>query len=115
MDGAMTARLTIGFLVTSLLLAGMLPLEGVLAHPGGLDAAGCHTNRKTGDYHCHRKSGASVPARPAAPSAPARASSGGVYYRSCAEARAAGVAPLLRGDPGYRAGLDRDNDGRACE
>lgn len=24
-----------------------------LAHPGGLNAQGCHTNRKTGDYHCH--------------------------------------------------------------
>lgn len=23
------------------------------AHGGGLDAYGCHTNRKTGDYHCH--------------------------------------------------------------
>jgi hypothetical protein len=25
----------------------------VLAHSGGLDANGCHTNRKTGEYHCH--------------------------------------------------------------
>ncbi|MEH6750605.1 MAG: YHYH domain-containing protein [Paracoccaceae bacterium] len=25
-----------------------------LAHGGGLNAQGCHTNRKTGDYHCHR-------------------------------------------------------------
>lgn len=24
------------------------------AHPGGLNAQGCHNNRKTGDYHCHR-------------------------------------------------------------
>ncbi|WP_225210074.1 YHYH domain-containing protein [Xanthomonas bonasiae] len=24
-----------------------------LAHPGGLNAEGCHNNRKTGDYHCH--------------------------------------------------------------
>ena len=23
------------------------------AHPGGLDAHGCHTNHKTGAYHCH--------------------------------------------------------------
>ncbi|WP_324193686.1 excalibur calcium-binding domain-containing protein [Nocardia otitidiscaviarum] len=37
------------------------------------------------------------------------------YYRSCAEARAAGAAPLHRGDPGYRSGLDRDGDGVACE
>ena len=25
------------------------------AHGGGLDKAGCHNNKKTGDYHCHRK------------------------------------------------------------
>lgn len=23
-------------------------------HGGGLDQNGCHHNRKTGDYHCHR-------------------------------------------------------------
>ncbi|WP_139134853.1 YHYH domain-containing protein [Magnetovibrio blakemorei] len=26
----------------------------VRAHGGGLDSSGCHTNHKTGDYHCHR-------------------------------------------------------------
>lgn len=25
------------------------------AHSGGTNAEGCHTNRKTGDYHCHNK------------------------------------------------------------
>ncbi len=39
----------------------------------------------------------------------------GVYYRNCAEARAAGAAPLYRGQPGYRPELDRDRDGIACE
>ena len=24
-------------------------------HGGGLNSEGCHNNRKTGDYHCHRK------------------------------------------------------------
>lgn len=38
-----------------------------------------------------------------------------VYYRNCDEARAAGAAPILRGQPGYRPPLDRDNDGIACE
>ena len=38
-----------------------------------------------------------------------------VLYRSCAEARAAGAAPLLRGQPGYNPKLDRDGDGKACE
>ena len=37
------------------------------------------------------------------------------YYANCADAWAAGAAPLHRGDPGYRAGLDRDDDGIACE
>ena len=36
-------------------------------------------------------------------------------YRYCREARAAGVAPLRRGDPGYAPHLDRDGDGIACE
>lgn len=34
---------------------------------------------------------------------------------NCSEARAAGAAPLHRGEPGYRSGLDRDGDGVACE
>nr|WP_196779058.1 excalibur calcium-binding domain-containing protein [Bifidobacterium choloepi] len=42
-------------------------------------------------------------------------SSGDVYYKNCTVAREAGVAPLYRGDPGYRSALDRDNDGIACE
>lgn len=43
------------------------------------------------------------------------ASSSDVYYRYCKDARAAGAAPLNRGDPGYRPALDADNDGVACE
>lgn len=38
-----------------------------------------------------------------------------VYYNSCREAREAGAAPLSRGEPGYRPGLDADGDGEACE
>jgi hypothetical protein len=38
-----------------------------------------------------------------------------VYYANCAAVRAAGKAPLHRGDPGYAAHLDRDGDGVACE
>ncbi|MHA0036755.1 excalibur calcium-binding domain-containing protein [Deinococcus sp. PESE-13] len=47
---------------------------------------------------------------PAVPTSPA-----GTIYRSCAEARAAGAAPLRRGLPGYNPKLDRDGDGVACE
>lgn len=41
--------------------------------------------------------------------------SGSVYYKNCTEVRAAGQAPLHRGDPGYSRKLDRDGDGVACE
>jgi hypothetical protein len=53
-----------------------------------------------------------VPAPAPAPAAPAPSS---VYFGSCADAKAAGAAPLYSGQPGYRAGLDRDRDGVACE
>ncbi|MFE2018600.1 excalibur calcium-binding domain-containing protein [Streptomyces sp. NPDC059499] len=38
-----------------------------------------------------------------------------VYYSNCDAVRAAGAAPVRRGDPGYAAHLDRDNDGVGCE
>lgn len=38
-----------------------------------------------------------------------------VHYANCAEVKRAGAAPLYRGEPGYRRGLDPDNDGVACE
>lgn len=38
-----------------------------------------------------------------------------VVYSNCAEVRAAGKAPLHRGDPGYSEELDRNGDGVACE
>jgi Excalibur calcium-binding domain len=36
-------------------------------------------------------------------------------FRNCAAARAAGAAPLRRGQPGYAYHLDADGDGIACE
>jgi Excalibur calcium-binding domain len=49
------------------------------------------------------------------PAADTPTPSDNVYFANCADARGAGAAPLYRGDPGYRGGLDRDNDGVACE
>lgn len=46
------------------------------------------------------------------PDSPARS---GTYFRNCNEARAAGAAPLRRGQPGYRPEMDGDGDGIACE
>ncbi|KQX53195.1 MULTISPECIES: excalibur calcium-binding domain-containing protein [unclassified Streptomyces] len=40
---------------------------------------------------------------------------GSAYYKNCDAVRAAGRAPIYRGQPGYRSGLDRDNDGKACD
>lgn len=37
------------------------------------------------------------------------------YYANCDDVRAAGMAPLARGDNGYRDALDRDQDGFACD
>jgi hypothetical protein len=53
---------------------------------------------------------AAVPA-PVAPAPPA----GAVYYANCAAVRAAGAAPIHRGDPGFASKLDRDGDGIGCE
>ncbi|WP_125933027.1 YHYH domain-containing protein [Kiloniella majae] len=30
-----------------------LSASAAYAHSGGTDANGCHTNHKTGSYHCH--------------------------------------------------------------
>lgn len=108
-----------GFGVATL---GLLVLASgaVAAHGGGLNAEGCHNNRKTGDYHCHRKPAATAAAASSAPATPAPGKAAAkrgaaVFYRNCSEARAAGAAPVRRGDPGYGSHLDRDNDGSGCE
>ncbi|MFD6532859.1 excalibur calcium-binding domain-containing protein [Streptomyces sp. NPDC060184] len=36
-------------------------------------------------------------------------------YANCTAVRAAGAAPIHRGEPGFGAHLDRDGDGVACE
>lgn len=108
-------------------LAVFVPAGGAWAHGGGLNAEGCHMNRKTGDYHCHRAAASPPLARTAyAPvrdrqqaqladaNAP-RARPRGAAFANCAEARAAGAAPVRLGDPGYGPHLDRDNDGVGCE
>ena len=50
-----------------------------------------------------------------AASAKRRSAPADVYYPNCAAAKAAGVAPIYAGEPGYRANLDGDGDGVACE
>jgi hypothetical protein len=43
----------LGFWLCFLLFA-----TAAYSHPGGLNGEGCHNNRKTGEYHCHRGGGA---------------------------------------------------------
>ncbi len=97
----------------------------VYAHGGGLDSEGCHHNRRTGDYHCHRGAVSPPPKQAFAPRAvdhvPARGltpgddSRPGNAFGNCDAARAAGAAPVRRGEAGYGAHLDRDGDGIGCE
>lgn len=57
-----------------------------LAHGGGLNAEGCHHNRKTGDYHCHRAAAVqrAVPApTKAAQVAPAASAPAGPSRPTC--------------------------------
>lgn len=42
-------------------------------------------------------------------------SNSNVYYNNCTEAKAAGAYNIKKGQPGYSAKLDKDNDGVACE
>lgn len=87
-----------------------VPTIPATAHPGGLNSEGCHNNRKTGGYHCHRGPSSS-------PSKTVRAvsSSSRREFANCAQARAAGAAPVRAGDYGYGRHLDRDGDGVGCE
>jgi hypothetical protein len=45
----------------------------------------------------------------------ARAPQPGDYWSGCRSAKAAGTAPIYVGEPGYRAEMDGDGDGIACE
>ncbi|MDO7836972.1 excalibur calcium-binding domain-containing protein [Sphingobium sp. HBC34] len=90
-------------------LVALLP-EALTAHPGGLNSEGCHNNRKTGDYHCHRQASA-----PPTPRQSLMGSGGRHAFANCTAARAAGAAPVRVGDPGYGRHLDRDGDGVGCE
>lgn len=51
------AALFAGWLLSAVSLSAV-------AHGGGLNAEGCHNNRKTGDYHCHRAPAVLAPQAP---------------------------------------------------
>lgn len=99
-----------------LVIAALIAAPPAFGHGGGLNAEGCHNDRKNGGYHCHRES---QPAprpqalKPAEPPKPPTTSAR--PFPNCAAARAAGAAPVRRGQPGYGPHLDRDGDGVGCE
>lgn len=63
---------------------------------------------------CTGQPAESAPFTPPSP-APTPAPAPAAGYATCAQARAAGAAPLHAGRPGYSHTLDRDDDGVACE
>jgi micrococcal nuclease len=67
---------------------------------GGSKAAGGSANHSTGKVAVKE---ADKPAEAA------------IVYANCKEVRAAGKAPLRKGEPGYSSKLDGDGDGIACE
>jgi len=101
-----------------LLALAATAVPAAFAHGGRTNAQGCHNDRVHGGYHCHGAPKAAprpgpVRERPRAVRPVGRGDN--VYYANCAAARAAGAAPVKRGEPGYAAHLDRDNDGVGCE
>lgn len=81
---------------------------GFLAPPADVDA---NVDPDAGAYVEQPAPEAPVVEEQQAP-APAPAAA---FYANCAAVRAAGVAPIYAGDPGYSSDLDRDGDGVACE
>jgi hypothetical protein len=88
------------------------------AHGGRTNATGCHNDRRSGGYHCHgaAPSSSRMRATPATPARDTPRDGAGLHaFANCTAARAAGAAPVRRGDPGYGPHLDRDDEGIGCE
>ena len=90
----------LAFIIGASFSVGLSP-SPASAHPGGLNSEGCHNNRKTGGYHCHRGSASSASQALRAVSTNSRRE-----FANCSQARAAGAAPVRAGDPGYGGHLD---------
>jgi hypothetical protein len=57
-------RNLIRFYVFFMIVRLMSMSTETFAHGGGLNKQGCHNNKKTGDYHCHRGSSFSPSSKP---------------------------------------------------
>lgn len=99
-------------------------MKRVLTGCGGIPPVGAnavegstHSDLATDRLTTAADPSTSIPAMTAEPTTPVSSAppGGADYFANCAAARAAGRAPLLRGEPGYRAEMDGDGDGIACE
>ena len=109
-----------------------------ISHPGRTNSEGCHTNRKTGEYHCHGKTrnnssskskikttttkSRSTSSKTTAKSSNSKVKGVGavgvteeLYFKDCDEAKKKGYSNIKKGQLGYRKGLDPDGNGIACE
>ena len=85
--------------------------------PPGPPAAGRSPAANPATGRCWTRTTTALPAkaRPTPPAAARQQASNEPYYANCDDARAAGVAPINRGDSGYRSALDPNDNGVACE
>lgn len=91
---------------------GTLPILSVAAALGGIVGAGSLAFSDDGRA---RIVGAVKPVAVQAELMRVRAPQPGDAWAGCNDARAAGTAPIYRGEPGYGPGMDGDSDGIACE
>src|SRR3989338_1504036 len=113
---------------TSAFIGLLLMCSSALAHSSGTDASGCHTKKKTGEYHCNGEptplvKAAKTEAKTSAKTA-AKSSAGGIVcssdvyncpnFSTHAEAqRTFDECSKITGRDVHR--LDGDKDGDACE
>jgi hypothetical protein len=87
----------------------------VLASPGRTDANGCHTEKATGNYHCHSTPPVKEARLEARASAPLLAKTTAKDYNCPDFANQAEAQALFTQNTSDIYGLDADNDGMACE
>lgn len=86
------------------------------SHGGRTNSEGCHTNRKTGDYHCHgAKKKTANKQKSSKQSYGARSSSGFDCNKKYCKEMSSCREAKYKLSVCYDYSLDRDNDGVPCE
>lgn len=103
-----SAKPTGGAATVSAAAPTSVPVSSAPTMPGADDSGeGASSTKATKSVTTAKKATAT--------SANATSASATVYYKDCEAAWAAGAAPIPKGKPGYRIGLDPDQNGVACE